>query len=60
MEVGDKWVATTIKRPRTFTKITRFFSSRFNTAKLVNKIILEPLNRRIDEFVNTELANVKG
>ena len=60
MEVGDKWVATTIKKPRTFTKITRFFSSRFNTAKLVDKIILEPLNRRIDEFVNTELVNVKG
>lgn len=60
MEVGDKWIATTIKRPRTFTKITRFFSSKFNTPKLINKTILEPLNRRIDEFVNNELANVKG
>lgn len=60
MEVGEKWIATTIKRPRTFTKITRFFSSRFNTPKLINKIILDPLNKRIDEFVNNELANVKG
>lgn len=60
MEVGDKWIATTIKKPKTFTKITRFFSSKFNTPKLINKTILEPLNRRIEEFVNNELANVKG
>jgi len=57
---GDKWIATKIKKPRTFTKITRFISSRFNTPKLVNKIILEPLNHRIDEFIHNELANVKG
>lgn len=60
MESGEKWIATNIKRPRTFTKITRFFSSKFNTPKLINKTILEPLNRRIEEFVNNELANVKG
>lgn len=60
MEVGDKWIATTIKKPKTFTKITRFFSSKFNTPKLINKTILEPLNRRIEEFVNNELASVKG
>lgn len=60
MEVGDKWIATNIKRPKTFTKITRFFSSRFNTPKLINRTIIEPLNRRINEFVNNELANVKG
>lgn len=60
MEVGEKWVTTTIKRPRTFTKITRFFSSKFNTPKLIIKTIIEPLNLRIEEFVNNELANVKG
>ena len=60
MEVGDKWIATNIKRPKTFTKITRFFSSRFNTTKMINKTILEPLNCRINDFVNNELANVKG
>lgn len=60
MEVGDKWIATNIKKPRTFSKITRFFSSKFNTPKLINKIILEPLNNRIDQFINNELANVKG
>lgn len=60
MEVGDKWVATTIKKPRTFTKIKRFFASRFNTPKLIIKTIIEPLNLRIEEFVKNELANVKG
>lgn len=60
MEVGEKWVTTTIKKPRTFTKITRFFSSKFNTPKLIIKTIIEPLNLRIEEFVNNELANVKG
>lgn len=60
MEVGDKWVATTIKKPRTFTKITRFFASKFNTPKLIIKTIIEPLNARIEDFVNNELANVKG
>ena len=60
MEVGDKWIATNIKRPRTFTKITRFFSSRFNTTKLINKTIIEPLNLRINDFINNELANIKG
>ena len=60
MEEGDKWIAVNIKRPRTFTKITRFFSSRFNTPKLINKTIIEPLNRRINDFKNNELANVKG
>lgn len=60
MEVGDKWIAATIKKPRTFTRITRFFSSKFNAPKVINKTILEPLNNRIDEFVNNELANVKG
>lgn len=60
MEIGDKWVTTTIKRPRTFTKITRFFSSKFNTPKIITKTIINPLNLRIEEFVNNELANVKG
>ena len=60
MEVGDKWVTTTIKKPKTFTKIKRFFSSKFNTPKLIIKTIIEPLNHRIEEFVNNELANVKG
>ena len=60
MEVGGKWVTTTIKKPRTFSKITRFFASRFNTPKIIIKTIIEPLNARIEDFVNNELANVRG
>lgn len=60
MEVGGKWVTTTIKKPRTFSRITRFFASRFNTPKIIIKTIIEPLNERIDDFVNNELANVRG
>lgn len=60
MEVGDKWVATTIKKPKTFTKIKRFFSSKFNTPKLIIKTIIEPLNLRIEDFVKNELSNIKG
>lgn len=60
MEVGNKWVSTSLKKPRTFTKLTRFFYSRFNTPKMINKIILEPLNIRIEEFIKTELANING
>lgn len=44
MEVGDKAIATTIRKPRMFKKITRFFVSRFNTAKIVESSIIEPLN----------------
>ena len=60
MEVGDKWVTTTIKKPRTFSKLTRFFVSKFNTPKIIIKTIIEPLNARIEDFVSNELANVKG
>lgn len=60
MEVGEKWVTTTIKKPKTFSRITRFFVSKFNTPKIIIKTIIEPLNGRIEDFVNNELANVKG
>lgn len=60
MEVGDKWMTTNIKKTRTFSKLTRFFVSRFNTPKLIIKTIIDPLNARIEDFVNNELANIKG
>ena len=60
MEVGDKAIATTIRKPRMFKKITRFFVSRFNTAKIVESSIIEPLNLRIEGFRNNELVNMKG
>lgn len=60
MEVGDNQLATSIKRPRVFKKITRFFVSRFNTAKVVQTSILDPLNLRIESFKNNELLDMKG
>ena len=60
MEVGDKALTTNIKRPRIFKKITRFFVSRFNTAKVVQTTIIDPLNLRIESFKNNELSSMKG
>lgn len=60
MEVGDNQLTTSIKRPRVFKKITRFFISRFNTAKVVQTSIIEPLNIRIENFKNNELTDMKG
>lgn len=60
MEVGEKYMVSTIKKPRMFKKITRFFVSRFNTAKVVNNTILLPLNQRIESFRNNELSSIKG
>ena len=60
MEIGDKSISSTIKRPKFFKKITRFFVSRFNTPKVIENSIIEPLNIRIENFRNNELANMKG
>ena len=60
MEVRDKEIAKTIRIHRFFKKITRFFVSRFNTAKIVESSIIEPLNLRIEGFRNNELVNMKG
>lgn len=58
MEVEDKWMITKIKKPRTFEKITRFFSSRINTPKVIKKNLIDPLNERIDYFIENELSNI--
>lgn len=60
MEVGGNQLTTTIKKPKVFKKITRFFVSRFNTAKLVQTSIIDPLNYRIESFRNNELVDMKG
>lgn len=60
MEMGDKWIAVNLKRPKAFTKIKRFFMSKFNTTKLIHKNVITPLNNLVKEFRETELANVKG
>ena len=60
MEVGNKELTTNICKPKMFKKITRFFISRFNTAKVVQTSIIDPLNLRIESFRNNELASMKG
>ena len=60
MEIGDKYLTSTIRKPRIIKKITRFFASRFNTPKVVENTIIEPLNQRIESFKNNELSNMKG
>lgn len=60
MEVGNKEIATTVRKPRVLKKITRFFISRFNTAKVVETTIIEPLNLRIENFRNSELSSMMG
>jgi len=60
MEVGDKSIAVSIRKPKMFKKITRFFVARFNTAKIVETNIIIPLNARIESFKNNELLDMKG
>ena len=60
MEIGDKQLTLTIKKPKMFKKITRFFVSRFNTSKVIKNTIIEPLSNRIESFKNNELSNMKG
>ena len=60
MEVGSKEIAPAIRRPRVIKKITTFFASRFNTAKVVENTIINPLNLRIENFKNNELSSMKG
>lgn len=60
MEVGDKTITTTFRRPRVIKRITTFFASRFNTAKVVENAIIAPLNVRIENFRVNELSNMKG
>ena len=60
MEVGDKAMVSTLKKPRVIKKITRFFVSRFNTAKVVESSIIVPLNERIENFKTNELSSIKG
>lgn len=60
MEIGDRSISKNIRKPKMFKKITKFFVSKFNTAKIVETTILEPLNLRIEKFRNNELADMIG
>lgn len=60
MEIGDKAISTTVKGPKIFTRITRFFIGRINTANVVENTIIDPLRLRIESFKNNELSNIQG
>ena len=60
METQEKSVSNNIRKPKIFNKITRFFVSRFNTAKVIQNTIISPLYLKIDNFRTNELANMKG
>lgn len=59
MEIGNKEITISIRKPKMLKKITRFFISRFNTAKVVETSIIKPLNLRIENFRNNELLSMK-
>jgi hypothetical protein len=60
MEVGNRSISKNISKPKMFTKITRFFVSKFNAPKIIEASIIAPLRNRIDNFVSTDLSNMKG
>lgn len=60
MEVGGKELTVNLRKPRKISKITSFFSNRFNTYHVIIKSIINPLNQRIDEFKVNELKKVDG
>ena len=60
MESEEKSVSNNIRKPKLFNKITKFFVSRFNTAKIIQNTIIAPLNLKIENFRTNELANMKG
>lgn len=60
MEIGGRELTVNLKKPRKITKITKFFSNRFNTYNVIMKSVIAPLNQRIDEFKVNELKKVDG
>ncbi len=60
MESQEKNLSNNIRKPKIFNKITRFFVSKFNTAKVIQNTIINPLNIKIENFRINELANMKG
>lgn len=60
MESEEKGVSNNIRKPKLFNKITKFFVSKFNTAKIIQNTIIAPLNLKIENFRTNELANMKG
>ena len=50
VEEGGVFLTANVKKPRAFTRIKRFFISRFNTYKVIDDTIITPLNKKIEDF----------
>lgn len=60
METKEKWIVVpTIKKPQVFSKVKKFFASKFNPTKMVMKTVILPLKMRVQEFKNNELSEIK-
>ena len=60
MESEEKSISNNIRKPKLFNKLTRFFVSKFNTVKVIQNTIINPLNAKIESFRTNELINMKG
>lgn len=60
MEVGDKALAVGVKKRRKIKNVAKLLNFKFNTYKVIQKNILEPFKRRIDEFKVNELGKIDG
>ena len=57
LEKSEKSLSAEIKKPKTFSKITKYFSNRFNTYNTIMKNVIVPINQRIEEFKNNRLRD---
>ena len=58
METGEKAISTQIRKPRTIKKIGKFFMDRFHTYRVIVKSVLEPVEKRVNEFKEEALKEV--
>ena len=58
MEDGGKDVSVVIKRPKTFSKITKFFAIRFNLLGYIQNSVISKLNDRVRRYREEVLSNI--
>ena len=58
MEDGGKDVSVVIKRPKTFSKITKFFAIRFNLLGYIQNSVISRLNERVRRYREEVLSKI--
>ncbi|MCR5185573.1 MAG: hypothetical protein K6D97_00450 [Clostridia bacterium] len=58
MEDGGKEVSVVIKRPKTFSRITKFFAIRFNLLGYIQNSVISKLNDRVKRYREEVLAKI--